>query len=424
MSTTSLHTAICTWSGFVYQGKVALLHALQVLIDEGYLVAQNYQLQLDYLDDFAVLDGQENTMSLHQVKAYRSGHFSAYREAFKVQQEKESSIGCSNLYFHVASEIADKTSDDIANEYSPVKLYDYPQQGAAHYYCSLSDVDSEIEARIRTFFVNNHFTESYRIIDEYLTKCRCYLDQIIQEQVICIHAAVHAGTPQGNAASKKTISFSELLQVLNEDLTQRGLSENYFFWKLKLDLGHYYQMFCFDRSIVDQQADGEKLSEYMRRVNNLDKEELKRFIRSILPHRKARFSSLEEYVRDNFYPSEIQNAFFKILHELRESGDIPSLLFSWEANSSVYSPTAIIEGPSQRLDICERIMRNALDTDLNVCFEADKLVTIDIETEDIFQAASHILDQCDESDNNYQKISHWKKVALVTLAQAKDEIND
>jgi hypothetical protein len=51
---TSPHTAITTWSGFIYQGKVAIYHVLQLIVnmkDGDELV-----LQLDSLDDFSILD--------------------------------------------------------------------------------------------------------------------------------------------------------------------------------------------------------------------------------------------------------------------------------------------------------------------------------------------------------------------------------
>jgi len=417
-----LHTAICTWSGFVYQGKIALLHALQVLIDEESQEAQNYQLQLDYLDDFAVLDSQGNARSLHQVKAYKSGYFSAYREAFKAQQEKVSSTGCTNLFFHVACEITDETSSSIANQYSPVKLYNYPQQGTACYYCSLSDVDSEIEARIRTFFVNNHSTESYRINYEYITKCRCYLDQIIQKQVIDIHAAVHAGASQGDAAAKKTISFSRLIDALNTDLNHDSLTEDYFFWILKLDLGRYFHDFCLENEVEDETEKGQRLIGCMCKLNTLDINGMKMFIRSIVPHRECRLSTLAEYKDDTVTHDQICDGFLTILGDIDSTGEFP---FLWKAtDKTYYAPTAIIHSQRQCEKVCRRIVENVLDQDVQSAFEAQKLITIDIEAENIFQVAHRVLDQYDESDDNYKKISHWKKVALVTLEQAKDAINE
>lgn len=72
------HSAISTWSGFVYQGKVALYHCLK-LINEGY---SGFELQLDSTDDFAIYkDGK--LISAHQVKAKIGDYRSNYKEALE-----------------------------------------------------------------------------------------------------------------------------------------------------------------------------------------------------------------------------------------------------------------------------------------------------------------------------------------------------
>ena len=72
-----LDTAISSWSGFVYQGKVAIYYVL-TQIENG-----NYTLQLDSIDDFAIFDDNGNVLSMHQVKAKKSPNFSTYKEAFQ-----------------------------------------------------------------------------------------------------------------------------------------------------------------------------------------------------------------------------------------------------------------------------------------------------------------------------------------------------
>ena len=67
------HTAITTWSGFIYQGKIALFYALKLLCDD-LNTCSNYRLQLDSLEDFAFLDGS-SIVSMHQVKAKKVKYF-------------------------------------------------------------------------------------------------------------------------------------------------------------------------------------------------------------------------------------------------------------------------------------------------------------------------------------------------------------
>lgn len=70
-----------SWSGFNYQGKVALYHALYLinekLIDSDF---PNYTLMLESTEDFEIVHSG-TPVSFHQVKAYDSSSFSKYSDA-------------------------------------------------------------------------------------------------------------------------------------------------------------------------------------------------------------------------------------------------------------------------------------------------------------------------------------------------------
>ncbi|EZH77245.1 hypothetical protein AU05_25270 [Ectopseudomonas composti] len=70
-----------SWSGFNYQGKIAVYYALQVInsqpVDFNF---SSYSLILENTEDFEIsVDG--NPISFHQVKAYQKHSFSEYSEA-------------------------------------------------------------------------------------------------------------------------------------------------------------------------------------------------------------------------------------------------------------------------------------------------------------------------------------------------------
>lgn len=70
-----------SWSGFNYQGKVALYYVL-CLINEKALDYDfsNYELFLENTEDFEVKESSK-TLTFHQVKAYQNSSFSAYSKA-------------------------------------------------------------------------------------------------------------------------------------------------------------------------------------------------------------------------------------------------------------------------------------------------------------------------------------------------------
>jgi hypothetical protein len=70
-----------SWSGFNYQGKVALYHTLKLINAEPVGAdLSNYSLMLENIEDFEILLNG-NPISLHQVKAYNSSTYSDYSEA-------------------------------------------------------------------------------------------------------------------------------------------------------------------------------------------------------------------------------------------------------------------------------------------------------------------------------------------------------
>jgi hypothetical protein len=70
------HSAIPSWSGYIYQGKIAFYEVLRVIKknleeDENYDFS-NYSLEVEWQEDFAIKVGN-NYKSIHQVKAYAEG---------------------------------------------------------------------------------------------------------------------------------------------------------------------------------------------------------------------------------------------------------------------------------------------------------------------------------------------------------------
>jgi len=142
------HTAITTWSGFVYQGKVAISHVVHLL--ENSVACTGYTLQLDSLEDFTILDSAGTVISLHQVKAKKSQHYSTYKEAFEKLTQNANDQGCNNAQFHLAQEITDKTVQEIATSHSPLSIYKYGQDHC----CPVDQIDLKIEEKLKVLLAN------------------------------------------------------------------------------------------------------------------------------------------------------------------------------------------------------------------------------------------------------------------------------
>lgn len=413
------HSAIASWSGFLYQGKVALYHVLK-LISTNSQHYSDHALQLDSLDDFAILRN-DTIVSIHQVKAKKSQNISTYRDSINLLKERAESTGCNNAFFHMAREITDADIPSIEGEFSPVKIYKYKND---RFCCGLHDIDSKIEEAIKEYFIINISGDTWRQTPDYLRKTRCLLDQIIIRKVIQIHSLIHQNHQAARqVAYQQRVQFSKIVDVLNADLNLTGIDSEYYFYLILNDLNRYYQEFCF--KIEPDQAGSQKLSHYMNTIQNLDKSHMVKFLQYIMPHRSFKFNSLEDYKDSTLIKEEIQDAFLKILNELKKAEfHTDKNIFYWNAtNCSHFFPTTINVGQSHSGRICQRVIENSLNTDLEVMYENSNLITTDLNVDSVLDEANRVVEP-ENGQIRDSKITNWKTVAFVRLENAKGIIND
>ncbi len=411
-----LDTAISSWSGFVYQGKIAIYYVL-TQIENG-----NYTLQLDSIDDFAILDDNGRIIYIHQVKAKKSQNFSSYNKAFGQLQDGGDVIRCTNLFFHLAQSISDKTINSIETDFAPVKVYLYDTVP----YCEVNQIDSKIESLIGELMVTYHPHDTSKTEPDYITKVRRYLDDLVVKKLLEIHRIIHLNLQtETEAAYQQRIPFSDFINCLRLDLNQEELGENYFYYLLITDMGRYYQDFCQENENELDENDLQRLNFSMMQFQNLDQKNIVNFIKNIMPHRTFKFETIKDYKDNTPLKDEIQGAFLKIIQDIKSKPifNEDTYLLQWTGNNKLFSPTSIDKGPSHKEKICSDIVKNALSTDLNVLFEGNKLITTDIDVPEI--VSQSIIENFNEEEAERKKdhIMKWKSVSLIPLETAKGIID-
>lgn len=200
-------SAISTWGGFVYQGKVALYHALVLLNTKSFRgkEIEEFDLQLDSTDDFAIYCN-DIVVSTHQVKA----KISCYRSAYQSALEKASAIvhDCDHdtaRFLHISTSL-DNMEDYVPDSGYKVEIYTYDNIK----YCSLQKIDELIKKQIEIYlnFYSLPCTETIK------TEKSCYLSEKITKKVLYIHSEIQGGRTQKEAAYSETISSIELIDFL------------------------------------------------------------------------------------------------------------------------------------------------------------------------------------------------------------------
>ena len=412
------HTAITTGSGFVYQGKVAIYHVIS-LLNNGNNCTE-YKLQLDSLEDFSILDGADTLISLHQVKALKTQYYSSYVKAFNLLKSNSEKYGCANAQFHLAREITDKTPAEILANHPPVEIYKY----GADSWCSVDEIDRNIEEQIKILLATYFVDDISKHTSDYASKARSYIDQIILKKTLEIHRIVHDNLMSDReAAYTQIIQFKEIIDTLREDLNQKDLGDEYYFFMLINDFHRYYQEFCIEHDELNEEQ-LIKLSLCMKEIGALEHEGMVQFICNIMPHRVFKFKTLEDFKDSSFSKDEIKDGFLTILNNLKQTELQPNSIFQWRVGEEFFTPTTIDKGDSHARGVCRKIIENAKNSDLDVMYEGSNLITTDIDVDSITANVPDLITNVDSDGRESERVSRWKKVSLVSLEKASALIND
>lgn len=124
------HSAVPSWSGYEFQGQVAIYTSLCFLnsLDLATVELSQYSIEIEHIEDFSI-KVNNSYLSIHQVKSYQNTyHFSSYKEAVLEllgKCAKYESINKVNL--HTTCLIEEPTKDALYNllkEYRPTAKVD------------------------------------------------------------------------------------------------------------------------------------------------------------------------------------------------------------------------------------------------------------------------------------------------------------
>lgn len=203
------HSAISSWGGFLYQGKIALFHSLKLIVDGKFeeQIIDTFELQLDSTDDFAIYY-QGIAISTHQVKAKKSKNRSSYMEALEQASNVQKDCNArTKRFFHVANEL-DDFSEYTNSQKKVVNFYKYDEKS----FCKLAEIDNLLSELLKKYFKSKLFDITEIIILEKLT----LLSELISDKILSNHAKIHSGATQNEAAYYNRISKEIILKILNQ----------------------------------------------------------------------------------------------------------------------------------------------------------------------------------------------------------------
>ncbi|WP_336369315.1 ABC-three component system protein [Rahnella perminowiae] len=400
-------SAISSWGGFVYQGKVALYHCLKLLTEKSFQknIIENFELQLDSTDDFAIYCDAK-VISTHQVKAklsqYRSAYVKAiYKAACIATDCDENTI----RYFHVAKKL-DNFENYTSNDGKIVEFYNYGDLK----YCLLSKINELIDNQIEIFLDSNDLIKTKNLIIEKSS----LLSEFITNKVILIHNLVHNGQTQDFAAYHNRISSNTLLELLRSPPLHRT-DEIYQALSTKEQIATIIETEFYNDLENFNEKQIKSISNVFRFIYSLNDNSAIRMHTSLQPHRENNVINRDD-IRD-------------YLDVISAISHIPKLLglphYSKKINK--YLPTALTirDGKRRNTSFQEDLKKHIRDngTLASLLYEYNNIIAYDISAETIISAKSEKITTAPSNQENRNHIVKEFDLRILSVDEAEEELN-
>lgn len=151
-----IHDATPTWSGFIYQGDIAIYLAVKKICELKKRISMSdigaeYKLEVEFCEDIAIVhekDSIKKYISIHQVKNQKDTAISSYKSPLiqlmlEKSLYKRESLEDTEAYLHVSKSLKSKSKEgklvECKGDTFKEKLSDW-KEGIEKYYISLKDI--------------------------------------------------------------------------------------------------------------------------------------------------------------------------------------------------------------------------------------------------------------------------------------------
>ncbi|MGB3750620.1 MAG: ABC-three component system protein [Arcobacteraceae bacterium] len=378
------HSAIPSWSGYIYQGKVAIYHVLRIIKDkldiDSNCTFDNYDLEVEWQEDFAILiDGVYDT--LHQVKAYEeSSSPTFYNKALSDLYAKLSNgIGVSgwlNIWnpINFTNGTTSKDFSELKNAnkgiYSQdivdkIDIYEYCN---GNKYCNLDEIDLLIVKKIeeiyslKTFDITSITDEQYKCV-----KSELYI--VLDTHILEVH--------KDSSKKKDTIPFNSILNIFKNNYEEYSLEYEYI--KVKNNFFEMIHTYCQNSRNCDCSIDlcnnSCDLFKIEKEMEIKTAEEVYKIILKATPHYKLYNDLLDS--------TGLLFSLIKTFHTLNKSHQTSEYLYK---KDNIYLPTTIHTSENIPV-IAKNILDNKELDSIIPQYEINVFISKDVYSEDILKDA-------------------------------------
>lgn len=417
-------SAIPSWSGYIYQGKIAFYHVLRIIADklaeDHNFEFENTSLEVEWQEDFAIKVGRKYE-SVHQVKAYQDDtKVTDYKEAILGLLRKVQSHYTKG-YLHILTPIKYNSSITDFPTYKKKFFYIdyYPRKYAANVNvysyctgsetCGLDEVDRLIFDKIENIYSHKNFGIPSLTSKQY-EYVQFKLYQLLDTHILEVHKKLRR--------EHQTIPFSNILEVFTSNYEE--YSEEYKYIKVKDNLFEMFNRYC--SNTINCNLDSCEETCYMYQTEESLKSKTAKDVYDIVlqstPHYDNRLASLMDM-------RGLTSGLTKAFHILNKDYQTPNYLYK---NHIFYLPTTI-HNPTDVPNIAKQIIENkGLDAVFN-SYQVDVFISEDVTSNNILQEARRLKNTTDEDieamfgTERGSAIDQIKRIKIEKLNDIKGELS-
>lgn len=415
------------WSGFNYQGKVAIYIVLYLINNSEYVEKEEtedwglYSLEIEGLEDFSILKNGKY-ISIHQVKAYTSAStpsklanafwgligksienetvkkscIHTLKEVTKLRENTDNNI--KYIKDLEPSKEKEKTykktykQDDILLTSAFNKLSFYNNHKSYKLCVPLNDINNLIIDEVKSYYLKNEY-EKHKLDKEYLNNVLNNILGKIDEHVYKRH--------NKELTQYNHINFNDVINYITEvpDIA----SHNYNLYHLKRELVDTTIDYCSDciegnSNNIDCEMCNLKL--YIEQLNSLDDFQLMSFISHLNINIELNKSNLNTY--EIMKISNQIKGYNDLLNRIEENQNfngIENNIITHEVNNKNYINTSISytkilqrQKESESRTISQNILNN-IDKDIELMIsieDSSGLISYDVDIESVNKLANKI----------------------------------
>lgn len=426
------HSAIPSWSGYIYQGKVAIYHVLRIVKEELDIdvnkTFDNYDLEIEWQEDFAILiDGIHET--IHQVKAYEANSSpTVYNDALDGLFNKLSKGIGRKGYLNIQNSIR-FTTRTISKNFEELKTANQEVTGIKSYfqsvlddveiyeycngkdYCDIDEIDILVLQKIEEIYNSNDFGINSKTMKQY-EFIRYKIYDLLDTHIFEVH--------KGIRIENETISFNEIVGLFNENYESYSKEYEYILSKEKLLIA--INKYCNDSTLCNIPLENCNSTCQVFQIENTIEQMSSREVYTLLKKATPHFESFDDLINED----GLKYALSRIFHHIDNSYKENEICYM---KDDKYYLASTLSGRRNTLDLSRKILSNK-DLDLILDqFQIDYFISDDVNISNLKQEAMKLKNLSTEEEINElfesrdnEKINKIKNIEVKSLELSKEEI--